>query len=37
MQVRILNAILWALSVAMFAAIVYAPVVWDILDRLFHL
>ena len=32
----ILNAILWALSVAMFAAMVYAPVIWGILDKVFH-
>lgn len=44
MRVRILNAILWSLSVAMFASMVYAPVVWQwvkgidwtILDRVLH-
>ena len=36
MRVNLLNAILWALSVAMFASMVYAPVIWDILDKVFH-
>ena len=32
MKVRILNALLWSLSCALFAAMVYAPALWRLFD-----